>query len=129
MGDWRRFPLLALGAALLLGAAPAAAFCRSTTCAGDCPRDDDGCKTTGRPLSWPGVCVGFSMQKDGTVNLPMEQVRPVIEAAFATWSDLDCGGGQASIAFSELDEVSCHFTEYNPGGPNANVIMFQDAQW
>jgi hypothetical protein len=122
-------PRLALGAALLLGAAPASAFCRSTTCTGDCPRDDDGCKTTGHPLAWPGVCVGFSLQKDGTANLPLDQVRPVIEQAVATWADLDCGAGTTSIAFSELDDVSCHATEYNPSGANANIILFQDDQW
>ena len=129
MGAHRLFPLLALGAALLLSAPPASAFCRSTTCTGDCPRDDDGCKTTGNPLAWPGVCVGFSLQEDGTANLPMEQVRAAIEQSFATWSEIDCGAGTASIAFSELDDVSCHATEYNPGGPNANIILFQDNQW
>jgi hypothetical protein len=125
----RLLPGLALGAALLTGAAPAASFCRSTTCTGDCPRDGDGCKTTGQPLAWPGLCVGFSIQKDGTVNLPMAEVRPVIEQSFANWSDLDCGKGVASIAYSELDDVSCHASEYNPGGPNANVILFQDNKW
>jgi hypothetical protein len=122
-------PSLALGAALLAAAAPAAAFCRSTTCTGDCPRDADGCKTAGHPLQWPGGCVGFSLQRDGTTNLPMDEVRPAIEAAFVTWSDLDCGGGAASIAFSELADVSCHATEYNPGDPNANIILFQDTKW
>lgn len=129
MGAHRHLLRFILGAALLLGAAPASAFCRSTTCTGDCPRDDNGCKTTGNPLAWPGVCVGFSLQKDGTVNLPMDQVRAAVEQAFATWSDLDCGGGMASIAFSELDDVSCHATEYNSGGPNANIILFQDYKW
>lgn len=129
MGAHRHLFKLALGAALLLGAAPAAAFCRSTTCTGDCTRDDSGCKTTGQPLAWPGVCVGFSLQKDGTVNLAMEDVRAAIEQAFATWSDLPCDAGPASIAFSELDDVSCHATEYNSGGPNANIILFQDFKW
>ncbi|MFT3766584.1 MAG: matrixin family metalloprotease [Minicystis sp.] len=130
MGVLRSFSAIALGAALVLGAAPASAFCRSTTCTGgDCPRDDNGCKTTGNPLAWPGVCVGFSIQKDGTVNLPLEDVRAAIEQSFATWSDLDCGKGLATIAFSELEDASCHATEYNPGGPNANIILFQDYQW
>jgi MYXO-CTERM domain-containing protein len=124
-----RIASLALGAALSLGAAPAAAYCRSTTCAGDCPRDADGCKTTGHPLAWPGVCVGVSLQRDGSVNLPMSDVRPAVEASFVAWSDLDCGAGPASIAFSELDDVSCRRAEYNDEGPNANVILFQDTQW
>src|SRR4051812_6557734 len=100
--------LAALGLALGLALAPASAsaFCRSTTCTGDaCKRDENGCKTTGAKLAWPGVCVGFSLQKDGSVNLSAQQVRPAIDAAFATWSELPCDGGLATIAFSELAEV------------------------
>lgn len=120
---------LALGAATAFAAAPASAFCRSTTCSGDCPRDENGCKITGAPLAWPGICVGFSIQRDGTVNLPMAKVRPAIEAGFVAWSDLDCGAGTASLAFSELDDVTCHRAEYAEDGPNANIILFQDTRW
>lgn len=115
--------------ALLLGSAEAHAFCRSTTCTGSCDRDLDGCKIEGKPLQWPGLCVGFSLQKDGTANLPMDQVRPVIEASFVAWTDLACKGGPATIAFSELADVSCHKSEFNKDGANANVILFQDNQW
>jgi hypothetical protein len=127
----RLLPALAIGASLLLGGASASAFCRSTTCSGgDCPRDADGCKTTGAPLGWPGVCVGFSLQRNGTANLPANEVRDAIERSFATWSELPCdGGGQASILFAKLAEVSCRAAEYNKSGPNANVILFQDTQW
>ena len=33
---------------------------RSTTCTGSCDRDLQGCKLSGHPLAWPGLCVGFS---------------------------------------------------------------------
>ncbi|MEZ4298839.1 MAG: matrixin family metalloprotease [Polyangiaceae bacterium] len=131
----RRFAMGSLVlAALAVGVgAPgeASAYCRSTTCANDCPRDDEGCKTTGKPLFWASRCVGFSVQRDGTENLPMEVVRPVIEGAFLAWTELPCdaGGATASIAFSPLDDVSCREAEYDGGGPNANVVMFQDTKW
>ena len=127
----RLLPALAIGVSLLLGASAASAFCRSTTCTGgDCLRDADGCKTTGTPIGWPGVCVGFSLQRNGTTNIPFDDVRAAIEQSFATWSELPCdGGGMASILFSELDDVSCHAAEYNKKGPNANVILFQDTKW
>ncbi|MEP7122136.1 MAG: matrixin family metalloprotease [Byssovorax sp.] len=120
---------LAAFAALTLAGAPADAFCRSTTCTGDCARDDDGCKTTGKKLFWPGVCVGVSLQRDGSVNIPKPFIQAVIDDSFATWSALDCGGTTATISFSKLTEVSCHETQYNPSAPNANVILFQDTQW
>ena len=115
--------------ATALSAAPVEAFCRSTTCTGDCPRDENGCKTSGTPIAWAGLCVGFSIQKDLTFDLPAAKVRAAIEDGFAAWSELDCGGGQASIAFSELADVACHRTEYSTTEPNANVILFQDAKW
>lgn len=124
--------LIAWGASLLvllLASPEAQAFCRSTTCTGSCDRDLQGCKLSGHPLAWPGLCVGFSLQKDGTTNLPMEQVRPVIEDAFVAWSDLDCAKGKASIAFSELADVSCHASEFNKDGANANIVLFQDTKW
>jgi hypothetical protein len=120
---------IAIGVALAIAASPAAAFCRSTTCTGDCPRDADDCKTTGKPLFWPGVCVGVSLQRDGSVNIPIADVRAVVETSFATWSALDCGGEAATISFSQLADVSCHQTEFNTSAPNANIILFQDTQW
>lgn len=59
----------------------------------------------------------------------MSAVRPVIQTAFVTWSDLACAGGEASIAFSQLADASCHVPSYDPSGPNANVVMFQDDKW
>lgn len=115
--------------ASVLVATPSGAFCRSTTCTGDCPRDDDGCKTTGKPVSWKGLCVGFSIQKDLTFDLDPAKVRAAIEDGFAAWSELDCGGGQASIAFTELADAACKRSEYSTTEPNANVILFQDTRW
>lgn len=113
-------------------ASDALAYCRSTSCQDsteDCPRDDDGCKTTGTPLFWKTKCVGFSIQKDGTKNLPYADVAPVIERSFLTWTDVDCGGVPASMAFSRLGDVTCHANEYNVGDPNANIVLFQDDIW
>jgi hypothetical protein len=122
-----------LFAAAFLGAslpvASASAFCRSTTCTGTCARDDDGCKTTGAKLFWPGGCVGFSIQQDGSANLSIAAIRPVIKASFVTWTDLTCPDGTATLSFSQLADVACRHSEYNAGGPNANVIMFQDTSW
>ena len=116
---------------MVCSAPSAHAWCRSTTCSdADCPRDADNCKTTGHPLFWPTSCIGFSIQKDGTANLPMSEARRVIVDSFVTWSDLACrGGGQADIGFGELHDATCHVAQYNPSGPNANVVMFQDDKW
>ena len=105
-------------------AKPVAAYCRSTTCSGNCPLDVDGCKTTGTPLEWPGNCAGFSLQKDASEHIPLEVARPVVERAFATWSNLDCGSGISPFTFGPIADVACHSAGYNPDGNNANIIMF-----
>jgi len=124
---------LVLAAATLLVAGRAEAFCRSTTCTGDCARDENECKTTGAKLFWPGMCVGYSMQKDGTVNLSMAQVRKAISKTFIAWTDIVCDPAKpdetATIAFSLLDDVACHKTEYNEDKGNANIVLFQDNKW
>jgi MYXO-CTERM domain-containing protein len=122
---------LALGMAssIVLGPASAHAFCRSTTCASDCQPDLDDCKTLGFPLYWTSMCVGFSLQKDGSVNIPITDVRRVVEASFVAWADVECATGTATLAFTELADVSCNKAEYNPSGQNANLILFQDYKW
>lgn len=112
---------------VLLIASPAAAFCRSTTCKGDCPADADGCPSTGKPLSWAGGCVGFSFQKDLTTKLPAADVKAAVRRSFQSWTGVPCpGGGQASIAFSEAQDVTCALSTYADKGPNVNVVLFRD---
>jgi hypothetical protein len=107
----------------------ASAFCRSTSCTEDCPRDLDGCKTSGEPLWWANSCVGFSLQRDASEHIPMKYVRQVATRSFTAWSDLECETGYATLAFSELEEAECKRTEYNDGGKNSNIILFQDTKW
>lgn len=115
-------------APLFVGGA-AEAYCRSTTCVGDCPRDENECKITGQKLFWPGGCVGFSLQEDSSEHIPMKYFRQVAQRSFLAWTELECDSGLSSLAFAELDEVSCKQTEYNAGGANANIILFQDTKW
>jgi hypothetical protein len=124
----------ALGLVVGLGFASreASAFCRSTTCSGDCPTDDNGCPSTGQPLFWPTSCVGFSLQKNGTQSLDFADVRLAIQQSFQAWSEVPCpdkSGSAATMTFSELDDVSCRTSEYNAKGQNVNVILFKDDDW
>lgn len=122
---------IVLGLALAwLAPRPALAFCRSTTCSADCPRDADDCKTTGLPLYWPTACVGFSIQRDASSLLPLDETKQVIRDAFYAWTDLACpAGGTATLTFAELPETSCHEAGFSQTGANANVILFQENKW
>ena len=113
----------------LLAAGDASAFCRSTTCRGECPTDDEGCPSTGQKLYWPATCIGFSIQKDGTESLDIKDVHVAIQKSFEAWAELDCGGKPATMTFSEIEDVSCKKSQYNPKKANVNVVLFQDNDW
>ncbi|MBM4359667.1 MAG: matrixin family metalloprotease [Deltaproteobacteria bacterium] len=115
--------------AVFLASSGAGAFCRSTTCSGDCERDFDGCKMTGAPLYWPGLCVGVALNAQASEHIPFDVFQAVARRSIASWSSLECPKGEATIAFVEQGPVSCHTAEYDPAGPNANIILFQDMKW
>ena len=129
-GVGRAALLLALAWSMALPA-EAAAFCRSTACKGTaCERDANDCPVTGAPLFWRTHCIGYSLQRNGTQNLPMDEVRKTVRKAFANWSDIDCGGGKtASLTFSELADTACIRSEFDQAGPNVNVVVFRDNDW
>ena len=120
----------ALAAVGTLTANAAEAFCRSTTCVGECARDADGCKTAGLPLFWTSSCVGFSLSRRGSEHIPLSVIREVMQRSVVAWTDIACGSsGTASLAFTALKDVTCDKAEFNPGGANANVVLFQDTKW
>lgn len=131
----RRGPLLVVAGWLLVAGNllpdDAAAFCRSTACKGSaCDLDDDGCPATGAKLFWNRPCIGYSLQKNGTQLLPMEDVRKAVRKAFFNWSALNCGGGEtASLTFGELADTPCNTTLFDPAGANVNVVIFKDDEW
>jgi MYXO-CTERM domain-containing protein len=53
-----------------------------------------------------------------------------MEKSVIAWTDVACGAsGNASLAFTALKDVTCNKAEYDTGGPNANIIIFQDHKW
>lgn len=120
-------PLLAV--AILGATTTASAFCRSTSCAGECGRDDDNCKTLGAPLFWPSLCVGFALSHQSSEHIPFSDFEALAIRSVASWSSLACPKGEASIAFVAQPASTCHTAEYNLTGGNANIVLFQDAKW
>lgn len=115
--------------AFVIAPGSAAAFCRSTSCAGECARDDNNCKSLGAPLYWPSLCVGFSLSNVGSANIAFAVFQDIAIRSIASWSSLACPKGEASVAFVASPAVSCHTAEYNLDGANANIILFQDSKW
>ena len=132
-------PEIAIATALALLALPstASAFCRTTTVAiapDFDPTPDQPCWDEGLPLYWASACVGYSIQKDASKQVSFDDAQTGMETAFAQWTNATCptdGGvsSKASIDVRFLGPVACHTVQYNQGGGNANVIMFDDGQW
>jgi hypothetical protein len=121
---------------VMFAAADAQAFCRSTTCRStaekECPKDEDGCVTSGKKLIWNTSCLGFAIQEDGTRLLDLEgQAVPALKAAFGAWSGVACPSGKpATLNFTApKDYIACKKSQYNPQGKNVNVVFFQDDTW
>lgn len=115
---------------------PASAFCRTSACElGDTgtrctPAREDDC---GVPLHWKERCIGFSVQRDGLPDLPADAVAGLVERAFATWSDADCGDARPSFVVERQPDATCAAPEYNVDINvdlgNANVVMFRNDGW
>jgi hypothetical protein len=126
--------LVALG--LGAHATSAAAFCRTSTqgLRGECTIGGDECCTIGKPLFWKNACVGYSMQKDASKQVSLDDAQQAITRAFTKWTGTSCttdGSGQSrvSIDVRDLGPVSCGNVEYNKEGSNQHVIVFRDTNW
>lgn len=122
--------------ALLLSAATAQAFCRTTTCdpsepADRCQLDADQCVISGKPLAWRSSCVTVGVQQLGSPRngLSYDDVASVVEQAFGAWMLADCGGGTPSIDVKLIGPVECGVSEYNSTAGNANIVLFRDDEW
>lgn len=130
-GGRARGAIAAVGLTTLLWALPASAFCRSTTCDGDCEWDAQGCDTAGVPLAWRNGCVSYSVQADASArrNIGYDTIHEIAQRAFERWTRADCRGDRPSIATADLSPATCRELVYNSSAPNANVIFFRDDDW
>ncbi len=119
-----------------LASSPAFAYCRTNSCdkmRGDvCTQDGSGCLEGGLPLAWASSCVTFAVQRNGSTrnNISADEFEQVIQNAFATWMNADCGDGlHPSIQVNSLGMVSCGKVEYNKDQGNANIYVFRDDEW
>lgn len=123
-----RWVAAALLVATLAAPRTASAYCLASTC-----RDQDVCDGADGggclPLRWPNGCMGFSVQSDGSFQVPAGSTELIAELAFDAWRGVDCGGGPAGIYVWNLGQVSCGRVEYNKDAGNANVILFRDDEW
>lgn len=122
---------MTVAAVAMLAPSTAHAFCRTTTVpipANYSPTR--GCFTEGLPLFWKGACVGYSINVNASVTVPLAKATTVIDDAFKAWNSVSCASGSpVGIAASNLGTVTCSEVRYNSNGPNQNAIIFRDDRW
>jgi len=135
----RLAPLRCLGAASIVGiailssAAPAQAYCRTVT--ENLPASYNpvarGCYTQGLFLYWKNACVSFSINQNGSANVPYATAQTIIDQAFARWTNATCAGSGAppGIAASDYGASACDQVRYNKDTANQNLIVFRDTTW
>jgi hypothetical protein len=136
---------------LLLVPGMARGYCRTRSCDHDDPAAPDACQydqacadahpsyarhpldccaTNGMPIAWPGACVSFSVQEDGSKlrGIASDAFDEVVQGALYKWSHVDCGDGtRPSIGLFDRSPVSCAKVEHTR--PGANIWMFRDTGW
>lgn len=122
--------------ALIASAAPAAAFCRTTTVktAADFNPTGGECFDEGVPLFWRNACVGYSLNRTGSRKVALDDAARIISQAFVKWTGATCPTdgsmrSRVSIDVRDLGPVDCASVELNQRGPNQNVIVFRDDDW
>jgi len=122
--------------AAVIGAAPAArASCRSVTT--PVPADYDaatkGCfegDANAKYLFWKNTCVGYSLQKDASDQVPLDAATAAVDSAFNAWHSAGCGvGGHPSIAGLDQGPVACTQIGYGDDHANQHLIVFRDDVW
>jgi hypothetical protein len=131
-------PRLPLALVVLLAATGSAgraqAYCRTSACDGHpagwkvcAPAEPDDC---GLPLYRVRPKVTYSVQRDASTRVSLEETRDLVRAAFHVWTSVDCGGGQTPrVELVETEPVACRAHEYNPDAGNANIILYREDGW
>lgn len=140
--SWLKSMRAASAAAFVFfGVSGARAYCRTTTCdlsasCADepdkcCRFDSNGCDRNGIPLAWPGDCVSYSVQQDGseTREITAVSLEKILNQAFGSWLETRCNSAALSLQASYLGTVECRQQEFGEETANANIWMFRDEAW
>jgi Matrixin len=108
------------------------AYCRTTTepLPANYSPDRRGCYNEGLFLFWRNACVSYSINENGSRNIPYEEAKRVIDESFGTWMGVTCRDGNApGISVSNIGPATCAQVTYNADAPNQNLIVFRDNDW
>lgn len=95
----------------------------ATTCL---PRESRSWERTlgpnGEPISWPTSCFYYSLQADGSSDIPFDDLQTLTRRAFDAWEDVSC----SYFYFMETEPASIAAAEFNLNRGNANLLVFRE---
>ena len=86
----------------------------------------------GKPVLWPRQCVGYALARAASRQVGLSEASEIAAEAFRTWQSVTCPGTNAPPSITATDAfgpTDCGESRYDPGGPNANAIIFHDDEW
>jgi hypothetical protein len=126
----------------LLWSVRAGAFCREVTGTPPANYDpaDAGCFSgvddAGKPflpLYWPNQCVSYSLQKNASIMVHLQDARRIARQAFDTWTNAPCDGDAGAPSITEYEYgppggmgIDC---DESPSNEHNNPIIFRDTSW
>jgi hypothetical protein len=128
MRPWFGFASFLASIALVVPAAPAAAYCRLTT---ESPSTSEaanaGCVQLGEKLIWRQRCISYTLVPSDRLAIDVDAIRDTVDASFRAWTSLHCSSetDPFPVVLGQTEELGeCTLAEYNRFGPNANTVVF-----
>ena len=120
----------------LLSSQSALGYCRTTTCSPKkCASKPECayCLDGGLPLYWPGGCMTFSVQQDGSPlrSITADETSSLVSNGLWKWMNVECAPAEhPSLSIKKTTAPAvCNKQEYNQDSPNANIWMYRDDAW
>jgi hypothetical protein len=114
----RRIPPTLIGGLLLLASPHAAAWVHYQV------SDDDG---NLHGLHWDSACFYYSLNEDGSDDIPFDELSRIVDDCFAVWEAPAC----SSFVFEGTAPTPVSEIVLNQDGDlgNANIIVFREEAW
>ncbi len=131
-GAIRTLSAFAVSAVVIVVAADASAFCRTTTCdpsSEDCRRNENGCIRDGVPIRWKELPIVYRFHTDVTSKLDESGARAAVRSAFDAWENVECSRGRTSLRFQEGADIEIGKPLGKKEGAEKFGIYFRDEEW
>lgn len=104
------------------------AWCRMTTNSGlACVRDASDLPEGESFLVWQRRCMSYSVDRRGSADIDLADVRSVVRTSFDAWLSITCDGTSPGLEVTETAELAnCQDAEYRRNGGNVNIVAFVD---